>query len=163
MCILTPADNDVTYEAIHGYNPEEYQNEYYERIRFHIKSVCETTTPFNPVDSVNCVMQFFLPPNATVRLTEKKSTQVRCGACKRLVTDLKCQLQRTLLSDEQHVDMCNVTEAIEESGKDELDRVFAEGDAHGIGDVLRNVWCTDLKKQKKQFMADQANNGKWSL
>lgn len=30
------------------------------------------------------------------------------------------------LLDEQHIDMCNVTEAIEESGKDELDRVFAE-------------------------------------
>ena len=112
------------------------------------------------MDSVNYVMRFLPPPNATVTLTEKKSTQVRCGACKLLVTDLKCQLQRTLLSDEQHVDMCNVTEAIEESGKDELDRVFAERDAHGIGDVLRNI---DLMKQKKQFMADQANNDKCSL
>ena len=77
-----------------GLDPEEYQNEYYERIRFHIKSVCETTTPFHRVDSVNCIMWFLLAPNAT--LTKKKSTQVRCGACKRLVTDLKCQLQRTL-------------------------------------------------------------------
>ena len=35
--------------------------------------------------------------------------------------------------------MYNVTEAIEESGKDELDRVFAEGDAHGIGDMLSTM------------------------
>ena len=77
-----------------------------------------------------------------------------------LVPKLKYDLD---LSDEQHVDMCNVTEAIEESGKDEITRVFAEVDAHGVGDVLRNVWHTDMRKQKKQFMADQANNGKWSV
>ena len=51
------------------------------------------------------------------------------------------------LSDEQHVEMCNVTEAIEESEKDELDRVFAEGDAYGVGDMLHNVWHTDLRKR----------------
>ena len=59
--------------------------------------------------------------------------------------------------------MCNVTEATEESGNDELDRVFAEGDTHRVGDVLCNVCHTDLRKQKKHFMADQANNDKWSV
>ena len=206
---------NTEYKFCPGLDPEEYQKEYFERIRFHIKSVHETTSPFHRVDLVNCVIWFLLAPNA--RLAEKKSKQVRCGGCKRLVTDLNCQLQRTLketptrklnrqavssrarltymspasqlqrkqnaqtersndklklaklhivdldLSDEQHVDMCNVTEAIEESGKDEITRVFAEGDAHGVGDVLRNVWHTDMRKQKKQFMADQANNGKWSV
>ena len=58
------------------------------------------------------------------------------------------------------INHCNVTEAIEESGKDELDKVFTDGDAHGVGDVLRNVWHTHLRKKKKQFMADQANNDK---
>ena len=71
----------------------------------------------------------------------------------------KLQTMDLGLSDEQHVEMCNVTEAIEESEKDELDRVFAEVDVHGIGDMLRNVWHTDLRKQKKDFMADRANNG----
>ena len=60
----------------------------------------------------------------------------------------KLQIIDLDLSDEQHFDMCNVTEATEESGNDELDRVFAEGDTHGVGDVLRNVWHTDLRKQK---------------
>ena len=179
---------NTEYKFCPGLDPEEYQNEYFERIRFHIKSVREATTPFHRVDSVNCVLWFLLAPNAT--MAEKKSKQVRCRACKRLITDLYCQLQRTLketpsrklkrqaassrarltymsptsqlrrkqnaqterssdklklaklqtvdldLSDEQHFDTCNVTEAIEESGKDELDRVLAEGDAHGVGDVL---------------------------
>ena len=56
------------------------------------------------------------------------------------------------MSDEQHFAICNVTEAIEESGKDELDRVLAEGDARGVGDVLCVVWHTELRKEKKQFM-----------
>ena len=66
------------YKFCPGIDPEVYQSEYFRKIRFHLKSVCET----------------LLAPNAT--LTEKKSTQVRCGVCKRLITDLKCQLQRTL-------------------------------------------------------------------
>ena len=81
---------NTEYKFCPGLDPEEYQKEYFERIRFHIKSVRETTSPFHRVDSVNCVIWFLLAPNA--RLAEKKSKQVRCGACKRLVTDLNCQL-----------------------------------------------------------------------
>ena len=86
--------------------------------------------------------------------TERSSDKLKLAKLKTVDLDLP---------DEQHFDMCNVTEAIEESGKDELDRVFTEGDAHGVRDVLRNVWHTDLRKQKEQFMADQANNGKRSV
>ena len=75
-------------------DPEDNQNEYFERIRFHIKSVREATTLFHRVDSVNCVLWFLLALNAT--LADKKSKQVRCRACKRLITNLNCQLQRTL-------------------------------------------------------------------
>ena len=42
------------------------------------------------------------------------------------------------LSDEQHVEMCNVTETIEESEKDQLDRMFEEKDAHGVGNMLEH-------------------------
>ena len=63
----------------------------------------------------------------------------------------KLQTMDLDLTDKQHIEMCNVREAIEESERDELDRVFAEGDAHGVGDMLRNVWHTDLRKQKKRL------------
>ena len=85
---------NTEYKFCPGLDPEEYHNEYFEKIRFHIKSVRQTTTPFHRVDSVNCVMWFLLAPNAT--LAEKKSKEARCQACKRLITDLNCQLRRTL-------------------------------------------------------------------
>ena len=155
-------------------------------------------------------MWFLLAPNASA--VEKKSKEVKCSACKRLVNDLNCQQRRTLkesptrklkrqaassraklscmspasqqkrklnakivrssdklklaiylvadieLADEQYEDMCRITEIVEEAEKDELDKLFAEGDTHGVGKVLRNVWNTDLRKQQRQFMNDQTTN-----
>lgn len=63
------------------------------------------------------------------------------------------------LADNQHDDMCNVVKTIEEVGEDELEKVFAEGDAHGVGDKIREVWLTDRRQQLEQFNADQARNG----
>ena len=85
---------NTEYKFCPGLDPEEYLKDYYEKIRFHIKSVHQTTTPFHRVDLVNCAMWFLLAPNAT--LAEKKSKEARCQACKRLITDLNCQLRRTL-------------------------------------------------------------------
>lgn len=65
--------------------------------------------------------------------------------------------------------MCRITEIVEEAEKDELDKLFAEGDTHGVGKVLRNAWNTDLRKQQRQFMNDQTTNSsgnksnKWSM
>ena len=97
----------------------------------------------------------------TSQLSRKQNAQTERSSDKLKLEKLK--IVDLDLSDEQHFDKCNVTEAIEESGKDELDRVFTEGDAHGVGDVLRNVWHTDFRKKKKQFMANQANNDKRSV
>lgn len=47
--------------------------------------------------------------------------------------------------------MCNIYYRItaEETGKDGLDnRVFTIGDAHGVGNVLHNIWYTDFRKQQ---------------
>ena len=85
---------NTEYKFCPGLDPEEYHKDYFEKIRFHIKSVYQTTTPFHRVDSVNCAMWFLLAPNVT--LAEKKSKEARCQACKRLITDLNCQLRRTL-------------------------------------------------------------------
>ena len=50
--------------------------------------------PFARVDSVNCKLWFTLASNATS--VEKSCSEVRCSACKRLVTDLDCQRRHTL-------------------------------------------------------------------
>ena len=87
------ADN-AEYKFCPGLDPEVYQKEYFEKIRYHIESVRQTNSPFIRVDSVNCAMWFLLAPNATA--VEKKSKEVKCPACKRLVNDLNCQQRRTL-------------------------------------------------------------------
>ena len=49
--------------------------------------------------------------------------------------------------------MCTIVTKIEEVGKDDLEKVFAEGDAHGIGAQIREVWVTDKRQQMDQFKA----------
>ena len=70
----------------------------------------------------------------TSQLRRKQNAQTERSSDKLKLA--KLQTVDLDLSDEQHFAICNVTEAIEESGKDELDRVLAEGDARGVGDVL---------------------------
>lgn len=144
---------------------------------------------------------------------EKAAAEVRCSACKRLITDLNCQRKRTLsespdrklkrqetssrarltymspnsrlkrqknarssrsndkkriaklnsgdinieLSEEQHTEMCDITSMIAEDRNEELAKLFSESDVHGVGDMIRDIWKTDIKKQNK-FMNDQAHN-----
>ena len=64
------------------------------------------------------------------------------------------------LSEEQHEDMNAVVSKIEEISKDELEKVFAEGDAHGGGTQIREIWTTDRREQLDQFNEDQARNSK---
>ena len=67
------------------------------------------------------------------------------------------------LAEEQHDEMCTIVNRIEEVGKDELEKVFADGDAHGVGAQIREVWVTDRRQQLDQFKADQARNSKLSV
>ena len=67
------------------------------------------------------------------------------------------------LAEEQHDEMCTIVNRIEEVGKDELEKVFADGDAHGVGAQIREVWVTERRQQLDQFKADQARNGKLSV
>jgi len=41
--------------------------------------------------------------------------------------------------------------------------VFAEGEAHGVGAQIREVWVTDRRQQMDQFKADQAKNRELSM
>ena len=59
------------------------------------------------------------------------------------------------LADEQHEEMSTLVNKIEEVGKAELEKIFAEGDSHGVGTQVREVWMTDKRQQLSQFKADQ--------
>jgi len=197
------------YKFCPGINLEQYMREYYDVIRFHIKSVRLTEFPFQRVDSVNCKLLFELAHNASKE--QKDSKEVRCRPCTRLVTDLEHQKRRTTaetptrkvkrqhpssrarlsfmspasqakrkklaqyertsnirklakyeanevtLDDEQNDEMSSVVENI---GDEEVQKLCDEGEKFGIGSIMKDIWTTDLNRQRKEFSHDQASNCK---
>ena len=197
------------YKFCPGIDPEKYETEYRAVIGFRVKSVRQTEFPFARVDSVKCLLWFELAPNAKV--SEKASTEVRCGFCKRLISDLECQKRRKIsespsrkvkrqsassrarlsymspasqlkrrqnaqyarnstarklakyaenevtLNEEQHDEMCSIVERTKE---DDLEKLVKEGNEHGVGNLMKEIWFTDKKRQSQQFANDQAANGK---
>ena len=75
----------------------------------------------------------------------------------------KYQVVEIDLDEEQHNEMCRVAETIDETGRNELEKLFAEGEAHGVGGVLKNIWETDYRKQRDRFLHDQATNSERCL
>ena len=78
----------------------------------------------------------------------------------------KCKLARyeateVTLAEEQHTQMSSVMDAIDQVATDELQCIFEEGEAHGVGGKLREIWTTDKREQKEQFQKDQEKNGKY--
>ena len=57
-----------------------------------------------------------------------------------------------VLDDEQHKEMSAVIEAVQ---AEELERLFQEGEQHGVGSLMKNVWFTDKDRQRKEFSQDQ--------
>ena len=55
--------------------------------------------------------------------------------------------------------MCQVVSTLESHGCSELEGVFAEADAHGVGKNLRKTWENDKHNLKKQFQSDQHTLG----
>ncbi|XP_065904955.1 uncharacterized protein [Dysidea avara] len=60
-----------------------------------------------------------------------------------------------VLSDEQNVEMCAVMEATQ---AEDLDKLYQEGDQHGVGSLMKTLWLTDKDRQQKQFFSDQEKN-----
>ena len=202
-----------TYKFCPGIEWSYYHEQYFEAIRFDIKSVRRMEAPFYHIDSVNCQMWFELPLNASV--AAKNSAEAICSACKRLSSDLQWQLKRTAtespsrklkrqaassrarlmymspasqlkrkqnasmergidkrkvaryenteiltLADEQHTQMCGVMDAIDDAAIDDLQKIFEEGESHGVGSKLKEIWVTDKRQNVQQFWQDQARNGK---
>ena len=211
-CLLDRFSSASTCKFCPGIDWTHYQQHYFNVIRFDLKSVRCTEAPFYRVDSVNCKLWFELPSNA--KLADKALGEVLCSACKRLVSDLNWQLERTMsespskkikqqaassrakltymspgsrmkrsqraimergvdkrklaryeatevaLADEQHTEMCSVMDAIDQVAADDLQCIFEEGEALGVGGKLREIWTTDKREQKEEFQKDQAKNGK---
>ena len=53
--------------------------------------------------------------------------------------------------------MCAIMEAVQ---PEELEKLF-EGDQHGVGNLMKNIWFTDKYYQKSEFSSDQVCNSKF--
>ena len=45
---------------------------------------------------------------------------------------------------------------------DELKKIFEEGEKHGVGSKLRDIWSLDAKRECSEFKQDQLHNGRIS-
>ena len=90
------------------------------------------------------------------QLKRKQNVLMERNSDKRKLS--KYQATEVTLSEEQHEEMSTVVNRIEEMSKDELEKVLAEGDAHGVGAQIREIWATDRREQSEQFSEDQARN-----
>ena len=82
------------------------------------------------------------------QLKRKQNTLMERNSDKKKLS--KYQSTEVTLSEEQHEEMSAVVSRIDEVGKDELEKVFAEGDAHGVGAQIREIWATDRREQFSQ-------------
>ena len=61
------------------------------------------------------------------------------------------------LSEDQHDQMCDIVDKV--SNAKELESMFTDGDNHGVGLALRELWKSDLQNVKKELEGDQQKNG----
>ena len=64
------------------------------------------------------------------------------------------------LDTEQHEQMDAVTSAIEKECPGELEKLFVEGEKHGVGSKLRDVWNLDKQRERNEFKRDQLISSK---
>jgi len=64
------------------------------------------------------------------------------------------------LDDEQNDEMCAI---MEKMGDEDLQKLFDEGEKHGVGSILKDIWATDLDGRRKEFSHDQTTNRKKSF
>ena len=128
----------------------------------------------------NCVLFHKLAKNASI--IEKGLECVRCSACKRLVERLKTavsspdNIQRErakdrsrlqkyshtelTLDDEQHNELSQLMDAIEEKRSKEIEEIMQDAVSHGVGDSVREIWEIDKQRMKDEFSQDQKKNCK---
>lgn len=63
------------------------------------------------------------------------------------------------LNEDQHYQMCDIIEQINNTGSKSLDDIFVEGDKHGVRPALQAIWKNDQQNIKKEFHNDQRQNG----
>jgi len=58
-----------------------------------------------------------------------------------------------VLDDDQNDEMCNVVQSI---GNDDLEKLYLEGEKHGVAKIMKDIWLTDAQRRRGEFFDDQA-------
>lgn len=97
----------------------------------------------------------YMSPNSQAQCQRKQ-------AAKRFVDKHKMERYEVdiPLDTEQDDEMSAVVSKIEEVCSDELQKLFKEGEKHGVGLKLRNTWNTDKRREYTEFNRDQVINSK---
>lgn len=64
------------------------------------------------------------------------------------------------LDCEQDTELRDVVSFIDQNFGNELEKLYEEADKHGVAEKLREVWMTDVQKEKAIFNRDQSQNSK---
>ena len=72
----------------------------------------------------------------------------------------KYEDNKVVLDDEQNSEMVSVLEATQ---PDELEKLFKDGEEHGVGSLMKIIWYTDKDRQKNDFCQDQERNSEYLL
>ena len=202
------------YKFCPGLDPVDYEANYHEVIRYHLKGVRKMEIPVLRIDSILCPMWFELGKSSSQK---REAEAVLCRHCVKLKCQLDHQVKRTQaespskklkrldasshaplsfmspasqlkrkqnvkmkrentvrklkhyehvevpLDDHQDVEMANVMTAIENQCADELEQLFLEGESHGVGMRMREIWNGDKRALSDQFMKDQMINSEFLL
>ena len=63
-----------------------------------------------------------------------------------------------VLDDEQHEELSQLVNAIDERGSTELEELFSDG----VKEAVSEIWQMDKRKMKESFDFDQANNSEYT-
>ena len=94
----------------------------------------------------------------TSKLKRKQNVSMEHSIDKRKLA--KYENTEITLADEQHTQMYDVMNAIDGEAVDDLQKIFEEGESHGVGGKLKEIWTTDRRQRIQQFQQDQARNCK---
>jgi hypothetical protein len=64
------------------------------------------------------------------------------------------------LDDQQDEEVMSAMNIIERDHSDELEKLFVEGERHGVGQRLRELWNDDKQASINQFTSEQSRNSK---
>ena len=54
-------------------------------------------------------------------------------------------------------EMCNIVEHIQ---TEDVEKLCKEGDEHGVGGIMKDIWITDNECRNQEFSTDQGKNSK---